>query len=89
METEYQSLLSELCEANTQCRCHTLLYISMVNTQGHMVTGHVDLAERVTKVFISYIKSSFILHGIYSKITSSTGKKDLKTALGYFQLHLI
>ena len=42
--------LSSLCEANYQSRVHTLLYIRMINNNGQEVTGHVDLADRVSKV---------------------------------------
>ena len=33
-----------------EARCHTLLYVVMTNTNGHQVSGHVDLADRVAKV---------------------------------------
>ena len=42
--------LRDLCLANHEARCHTLLYVVMTNTNGHQVSGHVDLADRVAKV---------------------------------------
>ena len=45
-------LLADLCVANTEARIHTLLYVTLTNINGHQVTGHVDLAERVAKVTI-------------------------------------
>ena len=42
--------LRELCLANHEARGHTLLYVVMTNTNGHQVSGHVDLADRVAKV---------------------------------------
>ena len=47
---DIQRRLAELCVENNEARIHTLLYVSMVTSNGHMVTGHVDLAERVSKV---------------------------------------
>lgn len=44
--------LADLCIANSEARVHTLLYVSMVSNNGHVITGHVDLAERVAKVKI-------------------------------------
>ena len=44
--------LADLCIANNEARVHTLLYVSMVSNNGHVITGHVDLAERVAKVKI-------------------------------------
>ena len=39
--------LRDLCLANHEARGHTLLYVVMTNTNGHQVSGHVDLADRV------------------------------------------
>ena len=47
---DIQRRLAELCIENNEARVNTLLYISMVTSNGHVVTGHVDLAERVSKV---------------------------------------
>lgn len=54
-ETEVLSELSDktlrdLCLTNHEARGHTLLYVVMTNTNGHQVSGHVDLADRVAKV---------------------------------------
>ena len=43
-------ILRDLCLANHEARGHTLLYVVMTNTNGHQVSGHVDLADRVAKV---------------------------------------
>ena len=47
---DIQQRLAELCIENNEAHVNTLLYISMVTSNGHVVTGHVDLAERVSKV---------------------------------------
>ena len=44
--------LRELCLANHEARVHTLLYVVMTNINGHQVSGHVDLADRVAKVMV-------------------------------------
>ena len=41
-------VMAGLCQENTEGRVHTLLYIKTSTTS---TTGHVDLAERVSKTF--------------------------------------
>ena len=55
-------LLADLCVANTEARIHTLLYVTLININGHQVTGHVDLAERVAKVTIQKFYQIFTSH---------------------------
>ena len=41
--------LPALCAANTDGLLNSLLYIEMVNESGNLVSGHVDLVDRVMK----------------------------------------
>ena len=73
--------LRDLCLANHEARCHTLLYVVMTNTNGHQVSGHVDLADRVAKV------SNVGVIGLISFATVHcrfTGRRGSKTRAGFF-----
>ena len=48
LPSDIQSL-PQLCAANTDKHLNSLLYIEMINESGHQVTGHVDLADKVSK----------------------------------------
>ena len=43
--------LPDLCKANAEGHLDSLLYIKMINDSGHQVSGHVDLADRVSKKY--------------------------------------
>ena len=62
LQQEHRMLLADLCVANTEARIHTLLYVTLTNINGHQVTGHVDLAERVAKVTIQILHQFFTSH---------------------------
>ena len=47
LPSDIQSL-PQLCAANTDKHINSLLYIEMINESGHQVTGHVDLADKVS-----------------------------------------
>ena len=79
METSVTEVMSELsdntlrdlCLTNHEARGHTLLYVVMTNTNGHQVSGHVDLADRVAKV--SKCRSERIISN--DTPLSSTGRR--------------
>ena len=43
--------LPGLCKANSEGQIHSLLYIEMVSEYGSHVSGHIDLADRVSKLY--------------------------------------